>query len=78
MSIYPVRLAEWFPKKADAGRNPEEAKNLYENVKMALKYSKCCECGKTPNYKWAYGMHSIPWGYGTEGIWCSKKCFTKV
>lgn len=66
MSIYPVRLNEWFPKGDE----------YHDNAKTMVKYSNCIVCGKKGkkiNYKLVYGHHSIPWGNGD--IWCTKKCY---
>lgn len=65
MSIYPVRLYEWFPPNDE----------MYENAECMVKFSKCIVCGKKPKYRYAIGHHSIPWGNGD--IWCTKKCFNK-
>lgn len=62
MSIYPVRLAEWFPRSSDK----------YEIAKMVVKYKHCNACAKPLRYPKAYGHHSVPWGYGE--IWCDLKC----
>lgn len=62
MSIYPVYLPSWFPKKDE----------MHENAKISVKYSSCLTCGKKVKWKKAWGHHSIPWGNGD--IWCSKKC----
>ena len=62
MSIYPVRLSEWFPPADD-----------YHQITFEIvKYTRCESCGKKLRWKSAIGHHSIPWGYGD--IWCSKKC----
>lgn len=70
MSIYPVRLSEWFPKDPE----DEERQRLHEAAKLCIKMNVCSVCGKKPRYQHAYGMHAIPWGYGWGEIWCSKKC----
>jgi hypothetical protein len=62
MSIYPVRLSEWFPP------NDEYFWSAYTSVK----YTRCLACGKKPLYSKAVGHHSIPWGHGD--IWCGWKC----
>jgi hypothetical protein len=68
MSIYPVKLNEWFPKKD----------KMYENSLIVVKLSNCVECGKSGKnikYRYAIGHHSIPWGNGD--IWCTKRCYNK-
>jgi hypothetical protein len=83
LSIYPVRLAEWFPAKPKRNRPGEtwparkERRHWHETAKFVVEQSTCCVCGKKPQYRYAWGMHAIPWGYGTEEIWCSKKCLQK-
>lgn len=62
MSIYLVRLSEWFPPGDE----------MYENAFGITKHSRCLACGNRMRYKKAIGHHSIPWGYGD--IWCSWKC----
>ncbi len=61
MSIYPVRLSEWFPPSDE----------MYPYVLMALSL-RCLACGKHPRYLGAVGSHSLPWGYGE--VFCSWKC----
>jgi hypothetical protein len=63
MSIYVVRLSEWFSK------NDEN----YEICKETVKFSRCFTCNKKNiKYKYAMGHHSVPWGNGD--VWCNKKC----
>lgn len=62
MSIYPVRLAEWFPRSSE----------MYETARMVVKYKHCNACAKPLRYSKAWGHHSIPWGYGE--LWCGLKC----
>src|SRR5581483_5607817 len=81
VSIYPVRLSEWFPEKYDPKKkwaDRKEQKSRYEICKMIVDMSACCVCGKKPQYRWAWGMHAIPWGYGSDEIWCSKKCLNAL
>lgn len=66
MSIYPVKLIEWFPMTDE----------LTHIARTVVEYSKCKSCGRGGmKYHRAYGHHSIPWGYGD--VWCSKKCLNK-
>lgn len=71
MSIYPVRLSEWFPPG-----------NEYHSI-MKFMVSRgycdgqigCMHCKKKHmHWQEAYGHHALPWGYGD--LWCRKKCFT--
>lgn len=62
MSIYPVRLSEWFPFGDDH----------YESAHSMVMASRCPACGGKIRYSKAIGHHSIPWGYGD--IFCSWKC----
>lgn len=62
MSIYPVRLKEWFPFGDE----------YYDFAYITVKHTRCYACGDRVRYSRAIGHHSIPWGYGD--IWCSEKC----
>lgn len=62
MSIYPVKLSEWFPFTDE----------MYFYAKTWVDSSRCLACGKKMRYSKAIGHHSIPWGYGD--VWCSWKC----
>ena len=62
MSIYPVKLSEWFPPTDE----------MYESCYAAVSFTRCLACDKRVRYSKAIGHHSIPWGYGD--IWCSEKC----
>jgi len=61
MSIYPVRLNEWYPVGDE----------MHEYAEMALHF-RCSACGDMPNFKKAWGHHSVAWGYGE--VWCNEKC----
>lgn len=69
MSIYPVRLSEWFPP---GDENHEIMKII---VSMAGDIHKGCALCKKKHMHWqdAIGHHSLPWGYGD--IWCREKCY---
>lgn len=62
MSIYPVRLVEWYPP------SDENFDSCYTTVIL----SRCHACGKKLRYFSAIGHHSIPWGFGD--VFCSWKC----
>ena len=62
MSIYPVKLSDWYPPGDDK----------YEITSLLIKMSRCIACDKKLRWKSAIGHHSIPWGHGD--IWCSNKC----
>jgi hypothetical protein len=62
MSIYPVRLLEWFPPGDE----------MFNIAFSSVESTRCFACGSLPNYKKAVGHHSIPWGNGD--IWCSWRC----
>lgn len=62
MSIYPVRLSEWFSPPSEQ----------FDTCLWIIKQSRCYACGKKLRFKSAVGHHSIPWGNGE--IWCSWKC----
>lgn len=69
MSIYPVRIDEWYddPKSAFFSER--------DMLKTILEFSKCCECGAPMADKWDKGfvMHAITFG-GPDGAWCSLQC----
>lgn len=61
MSIYPVRLNDWFPK----------GDSNHIHAKIMVKYHDCLKCGKNGkkvNYK-------LAWGNGD--MWCTTKCYKK-
>ena len=62
MSIYPVKLSEWFPPGDE----------MYSNVQSVINCSRCFGCGKKVRYSKAVGHHSVPWGHGE--IWHNWKC----
>lgn len=62
MSIYPVKLIEWFPFGDEH----------YDVVQSMVKYTRCLACDKKPRYSKAIGHHSLMVGVGE--IWCSEKC----
>lgn len=67
MSIYPVKLAEWFPKTDT---------DNHDTMKMIVKFHTCHVCNKKKmDWRRAIGHHSIPWGYGD--IWCGVRCYRK-
>lgn len=72
MSIYPVKLMEWFPHPRKRKDDYENNDHLHWTAKTSVKYAKCLACGKQPKWNRAIGHHSIPWGNGD--IWCSEKC----
>lgn len=62
MSIYPVKLCEWFPVGDE----------MHENAYCIVTTLRCYACGKKCRWKAAVGHHSLPWGNGD--LWCSWKC----
>lgn len=62
MSIYPVKLSEWYP----AG---DEQHSICYSV---VKFSRCHACDSRLRWKSVVGHHSVPWGYGE--LWCNWKC----
>jgi len=65
MSIYPVKINQWFLNKKEL-----------ENIKTFLPNLKCNACGKKANTR-GYVYHAILHGYGIEDYWCSIKCLRK-
>jgi len=62
MSIYPVRLSEWFPMGDEN----------HDNAYMIVKALRCMACDKRVRWKAAVGHHSLPWGNGD--LFCGWKC----
>lgn len=63
MSIYLVKLKEWFPK---GDKN-------HKIAKFIVSISKCVKCGKTPRWRNSIGYHALPYGYSNE-VWCNRYC----
>ncbi len=69
MSIYPVKLAEWFPK----GDSHHDIMKCLVSNGWGEKLG-CIHCGKKHmHWQEAWGHHSLPWGYGD--LWCREKCY---
>jgi hypothetical protein len=66
MSIYPVRIKEWYVEGKPFGSE-------IDTLKMILRHFTCDKCGKRIRWDRGYVMHSITFG-GPCGSWCSKKC----
>ena len=66
MSIYPVKITEWYNQKT-------EFKSEVKTLKILLPNLKCHKCGNPIEWKKGYVMHSITFG-GPDEAWCSKKC----
>lgn len=62
MSIYPVRLSEWFPPGDEH----------FDVIVSIVNYSRCLACDSKLRYKGAVGHHSLMVGVGDT--WCSWKC----
>lgn len=60
MSIYPVRITEWF----DAEQK--------DTLKWILPHMRCYSCGCKVKLDNGFVHHSLPWGHGDA--WCSEKC----
>lgn len=66
MSIYAVKLKEWFPPGDES----------HKIMRIIVETSRCYGCGKKRlSWQTAYGYHSLPWGNGN--IWCTQKCFNR-
>ena len=70
MSIYPVKLSQWFPP----------GDSLHSLVKFIVSNgygdvaTGCLHCGKKcMHWQQAIAHHSLPYGYGD--IWCREKCY---
>lgn len=66
MSIFPVRIKEWYVPEKPFGSE-------IETLKAILPILGCSHCGKKIRWDRGYVMHSITYG-GPDGRWCSKKC----
>lgn len=64
MSIYVVRLKEWFPKGDEN----------HQIARWVVSLERCQHCGKKPRWRNARGYHALPWGYSSE-VWCNQHCF---
>lgn len=62
MSIFPVKLSEWFPLGDEK----------HEIATSICSVERCYACGGKIKFHRAYAHHSLPWGFGD--IWCSEKC----
>lgn len=65
MSIFVVRLKEWFPLGDDH----------HDTAKYIATGARCEACYKKVRWRAALGYHALPWGYSAE-VWCSWKCVT--
>lgn len=66
MSIYPVRIKEWYVKDQPFGKQ-------IDMLKAMLEFYVCKRCGKQIEWDDGWVMHSITFG-GPDGAWCSEKC----
>jgi hypothetical protein len=66
MSIYPVRINEWYVKDRPFGKE-------VEFLECMLPHLKCEECKKPITWDEGYVMHSITYG-GPDEAWCSALC----
>lgn len=62
MSIYPVKLSEWFPVGDE----------MHDTTYSIVNCIRCLACGNKARWKAAIGHHSLP--YGNGDLWCSWKC----
>ena len=70
MSIYPVKLVEWYP--------PGDKYHSLVKWIISTGYTDsgrgCVHCKKKHlHWQEAIGHHSLPWGYGD--LWCRQKCY---
>lgn len=62
MSIWPVRLSEWYPFGDER----------HEICLSIIECTRCLACGDRVRFKKAVGHHSLPFGHGD--LWRSLKC----
>jgi hypothetical protein len=69
MSIYPVRITEWYDNKKSAFYSERTL------LRGMMTYAKCDRCGAPMKSKWrtGYVMHSATFG-GPNEAWCTKRC----
>lgn len=74
MSIYPVRIREWFPPILKSEHKEEIKENKFhrQTIRACLDFMTCMRCGGKVNMRNGWVHHSLPWGYGDA--WCSKRC----
>lgn len=70
MSIYPVKITEWYNKNT-------VFKSEISSLKIMLPNLKCYKCGGDITWGKGYVMHSITFG-GPDEAWCSKKCLKET
>jgi len=66
MSIYPVKINEWYVEGKPFGTE-------IDTLKMMLPHIECHRCRKPISWDEGYVMHSITYG-GPDAAWCSKEC----
>ena len=66
MSIYPVKIKEWYVKGKPFGDEIPMLKSL-------LKSFPCIVCGSKVEWDKGWVMHSITFG-GPNEVWCSDQC----
>lgn len=62
MSIYPVKLSEWYPPGDE----------MFENCISIAKSLRCLACDHKLRYSKMIGHHSLPFGHGD--VFCSWWC----
>jgi hypothetical protein len=62
MSIYLVKLSEWYPLGDEQ----------HDTLISILSLFRCPACRKKCRFSKAVGLHSIPWGHGEP--YCGWKC----
>jgi hypothetical protein len=72
VSIYPVRLSEWYPK----GHEKHDTMKWLVANGFGDQTIGCLHCKKKHmHWQTAIGHHSLPWGYGD--IWCNQRCYDR-
>lgn len=68
MSIYPVKISDWYVKGNPFGKEIPMLKSILDSG-----YFNCLRCKKPVPWDRGYVMHSITFG-GPSECWCSVEC----
>jgi hypothetical protein len=63
VSIYPVKLSEWYPPGDE----------MHDLTRFLVSLTRCLACGRRCRWSKAIGHHSLPF-FGHGDLWCSDKC----
>lgn len=72
MSVYPVKISEWYQGIDDIKNTPHKELMEYLTSEDILD---CDVCGAPVSWSKGYVEHSLTYG-GPNGAWCSKACLS--